>query len=68
MTSSCSPSSRRRWPSATPRSGRIGSQLVVVSSAGDHRSTLLAAQRELGRRAVAEGDTCPLLVRVELCG
>jgi hypothetical protein len=40
--------------------GCIGAQLVVVSSAGDERSTLLAAQRELGRRAVAEGDTTRL--------
>lgn len=36
--------------------GCIGSQLWVVSNAGDYRSTLLASQRELGRRAVLERD------------
>ena len=37
--------------------GCIGAQLVVVSNAGDERSTLLNEQRELGRRAALEGDT-----------
>jgi len=37
--------------------GCVGAQLVIVSSAGDARSTLLAGQRELGRRAALEGDT-----------
>lgn len=36
--------------------GCIGSQLWVVSNAGDYRSTLLASQRELGRRAALERD------------
>ncbi|WP_162941997.1 hypothetical protein [Desertimonas flava] len=36
--------------------GCIGAQLVIVSNAGDDSSTLLNAERELGRRAVAEGD------------
>ena len=37
--------------------GCIGAQLVIVSNAGDERSTLLNEQRELGRRAALEGDT-----------
>lgn len=37
--------------------GCIGSQLVIVSNAGDERSSLLNEQRELGRRAAIEGDT-----------
>ena len=41
----------------TARDGCIGAQLVVVSNAGDERSTLLNEQRELGRRAALEGDT-----------
>jgi hypothetical protein len=36
--------------------GCIGAQLVVVSNAGDERSTLLVEQRELGRRAAIERD------------
>jgi hypothetical protein len=36
--------------------GCIGAQLVIVSNAGDERSTLLNEQRELGRRAALEGD------------
>jgi hypothetical protein len=34
----------------------FGAQLVIVSNAGDETAELLAAQRELGRRAVAEDD------------
>jgi hypothetical protein len=33
-----------------------GAQLVIVSNAGDETAVLLNQQRELGRRAVAEGD------------
>lgn len=36
--------------------GCIGAQFVVVSNAGDERSSMLADLRELGRRAVIEGD------------
>ena len=54
---SCWPRSARRWRNATARVGCIGAQLVVVSNAGDERSTLLNEQRELGRRAALEGDT-----------
>ncbi len=36
--------------------GCIGAQLVVVSNAGDERSSLLNEQRELGRRAAIERD------------
>jgi hypothetical protein len=36
--------------------GCIGTQLVLVSNAGDERSELLNEQRELGRRAVLGGD------------
>jgi hypothetical protein len=34
----------------------FGAQLMVISNAGDEDSELLNMQRELGRRAVAEGD------------
>ena len=34
----------------------FGAQLMIISNAGDENSTLLNMQRELGRRAVAEGD------------
>ncbi len=37
--------------------GCVGAQLVIVSNAGDERSTLLNEARELGRRAALEGDT-----------
>jgi hypothetical protein len=37
-------------------SGCIGAQLVIVSNAGDERSTLLNGERERGRRAVVDGD------------
>lgn len=34
----------------------FGAQMIVVSNAGDETAELLAQQRELGRRAVAEDD------------
>ena len=34
----------------------FGAQLMIISNAGDENSELLNIQRELGRRAVAEGD------------
>jgi hypothetical protein len=34
----------------------FGAQLVIISNAGDESSELLNQQRELGRRAVADGD------------